>query len=280
MKLYFISTGFGNVPLGLFVQGGGWKKVRFPILCTLVEHDEGLVLFDTGIGTRIEEEFKPLLYRGNWFFSKAVMRTEFEPARDALVNQLPSLGFDPADIRYVVLSHLHWDHAGGMRDLPHAHFIANRREWEEAVARKGLSLVTGAYIKDEFEGAGLDVELISTDPARPYISFPASFDVFGDGSLVLVDAPGHAPGQVGMVVNLLSGRRFLLTGDSFYFPDSLERRAPKSRLMRGLVKEGPEAQDTLDRLWRLSQDEPDIEMVACHDYRIPGRFELAPAFYE
>ncbi len=277
MKLSFISTGYGKVPLGLFVQGGGWKTVRFPILCAVIERDDGLVLFDTGIGTRIEEDFKPLAHRGNWFFSKAMMRTEFEPARDALVNQLPAAGYDPAEVRYAIISHLHWDHAGGMRDLPGTRFIINRLEWDEATTRRGIA--AGAYIRGQFEGAGLDTQLISTDPEKPYLSFPASCDVFGDGSMVLVDVPGHAPGQLGMVVNLPSGRRFFLTGDSFYFPDSLERRAPKSWLMRALVKEGPESGETLERLWQLTKDEPDLEMVPCHDYRIPGRFELAPCSY-
>lgn len=278
MRFSFVSTGYGNVPLGLFVQGGGWKRVRFPILCAVIEREEGLVLFDTGIGTRIEEEFKPLASRGNWFFSKVVMRTEFEPSRDALVNQLPVLGFDPSDVRCAVLSHLHWDHAGGMRDFPRCRFVINRPEWEDAVSRRGIN--AGAYIREEFEDQGLEIDLVSTDPSRPYLSFRASHDVFGDGSLVLVDIPGHAAGQVGMVVNLPSGKRFFLTGDSFYFPDSLEKKAPKSRIMQAVVKEGPEAEATLERLWKLSRDEPDVELVSCHDYRIPGRFELAPAFYE
>jgi glyoxylase-like metal-dependent hydrolase (beta-lactamase superfamily II) len=278
LKLTFFSTGYGNVPLGLFVRGGGWKKVRFPILCAVVEREDGLVLFDTGIGTRITQDFRPLAHRGNWFFSKAVMRTEFEPARDALVNQLQAVGFDPADVRYAVLSHLHWDHAGGMRDFPGARFIINRHEWDEAIARGVID--AGAYIKGQFEGAGLDVHLISTDSDKPYLSFPASYDIFDDGTMVLVDVPGHAPGQLGMVVNLPSGRRFFLTGDSFYFPDSLEQKAPKSRLMQALVKEGPESEETLERLWGLMKSEPNIEMVPCHDYRIPGRFELAPVSYE
>lgn len=277
MRLSFVSTGYGRVPLGLFVRGGGWKKVRFPILCAVIERDDGLALFDTGIGTRIAEDFRPLPHRGNWLFSKAVMRTEFEPARDALIKQMPALGFDPADVRHAIISHLHWDHAGGMRDFPGARFIINRREWDEATARKGIA--AGAYIAGQFEGAGLDADLIVTDPARPHLSFPASYDVFGDGTMVLVDLPGHAPGQVGMVVNLPSGRRFFLAGDSFYFPDNLERRAPKSRIMQALVKEGPESEETLERLWRLVQEEPDLEMLSCHDYRIPGRLELAPYAY-
>jgi len=278
LKISFIATGYGKVPLGLFVQGGGWKKVRFPILCAVIERDDGLVLFDTGIGTRIADDFKPFPHRGNWFFSKTVMRTEFEPSRDALVNQLHVVGYSPADVMYAVISHLHWDHAGGMRDFPGARFIINRREWDEATTRKGID--AGAYIKGQFEGADLDIQLVSTDPDRPYLSFPASYDVCGDGSMVLVDVPGHAPGQLGMAVNLPSGRHLFLTGDSFYFPDSLERRAPKSRLMQALVKEGPVSEETLDRLWDLMQDKPDLEMVPSHDYRIPGRYELAPVFYE
>ncbi len=278
MKLSFVSTGYGNVPLGLFVQGAKWKRVRFPILCAVIEREEGLVLFDTGIGTRIEEEFRPLGARGNWFFSRVVMRTEFEPARDALVNQLPALGFNPSEVTHAVLSHLHWDHAGGMRDFPHCRFIINRPEWEDAVSRRGIN--AGAYIREQFEDQGLEVDLVSTDPGRPYLSFPASHDVFGDGGLVIVDVPGHAVGQIGMVVNLPSGKRFFLTGDSFYFPDSLEMKAPKSRVMQAVVSEGPESAETLERLWTLAKAEPDVELVSSHDYRIPGRFELAPVAYE
>lgn len=280
MKIRFVSAGSARVSLGLFVKGAGRRKVRFPMLCALIEREDDLVLFDTGIGTRFETEMRPLVYRGNWFFSRFIMPTEFDPSRDALVRQLPALGFDPADVKHVIVSHLHWDHAGGMRDLPDATFTVNRREWEDAIARKGLALMSGGYIKDQFEGVGLDIDLIDTDPDRPYLGFPASHDVFGDGSMVLVDLPGHAPGQVGMVVNLPSGRRFFFTGDAFYFPESLETLAPKSKLMSMLVSEGPEAAESLQGIWQVARREPDVEIVSGHDHRIPGRYELAPVSYE
>ena len=279
MKLYFVSTGFGNVLLGLFVQGGGSKRVPLPILCAVIEREEGLVLFDTGIGTRIEQEFKPLRNRGNWFFSRAVMHTEFDPARDALVSGSPALRFDPSEVTCAVLSHLHWDHAGGMRDFPHCRFIVNRPEWEDAVSRRGIS----AYISEQLgETEGLEVDLISTDPGRPYLSFPASRDVFDDGSLVLVDIPGHAFGQVGMVVNLPSGRRFFLGGDSYYFPDSLERMAPQIACHAGRGEgESEEAEETLEI---LSEDSPMMSRTstACPATTtiLPGRFELAPVGYD
>lgn len=280
MKISFLSTGSARVSLGLFVKGGGRRKVRFPILCVLIERDSDLVLFDTGISTRFQTEMRPLVYRGNWFFSRFIMHTQFDPSDDALVNQLKVLGYSPAEIKHVVISHLHWDHAGGMRDFPGATFTVSRREWEHAVSRKGLNLFKGAYIKDEFLEVGLDVDLVEPDPKRPYLGFPASCDVFDDGTMVLVDLPGHAPGQIGMVLNLPSGRRFFFTGDAFYFPESLEMLAPKSRLMSSLVTEGPEAEESLKSIWRVARDEPDIEVVSNHDHRIPGRYQLAPVSYE
>jgi len=279
MKLYFLATGFGSVAKGLFVQGAGMKSIRFPILSVLIERDRDLVLFDTGLGTRIEDEMKPPIYWGNLFFHRRVMHTRFDPGRDALIHQLPRLGFKPSDVKHVILSHLHWDHAGGIRDFPDARFIVGRREWDFAAGLSGKALFKNAYIKEQFLAEGLQVEPVGTDPDRPFKNFPASYDLFGDGSLVLLDLPGHSPGLMGLYVTMPSGRRFLLSGDTFYFPEGLEQRIPKSALMRALVSEGPEAIASIEKIAALRQSEPDLEVVGSHDYRLPGRYELAPTWY-
>jgi len=67
MKIYFIATGFGNVVKGLFVHGTGMKSIQFPILSVLIERDNGLVLFDTGIGARIAKEMRSPIYWGSLF---------------------------------------------------------------------------------------------------------------------------------------------------------------------------------------------------------------------
>lgn len=279
MKIYFLATGFGSVAKGLFVQGAGLKTVRFPILSVLIERDHDLVLFDTGIGTRIEEEMRPSIYWGNLFFHRWVMRTRFDPRRDALVHQLPRLGFHPSDVKHVILSHLHWDHAGGMRDFPQAHFIVGRKEWLFASQLEGKQLFKNAFIKEQFWAAGLDIELIDTDPCKPFKNFPASCDIFGDGSMVLVDLPGHTPGLMGLYLTLPSGRRFFFSADTFYFPESLEQRRPKSGIMRALVSEGPQAQTSITQVYALIYSDPGLEIVGSHDHRLPGRFDLAPHSY-
>ena len=126
MKVFFLASGFASVPRGLFVRGAPWKHIEFPILSILIERDGELILFDTGIGARIHEEMKPIRYRGNWFFSTFVMRTRFNPLKDPLIRQLPSLGFDPKRVSHVIVSQLHWEHTGGMRDFPHTRFIISR----------------------------------------------------------------------------------------------------------------------------------------------------------
>jgi glyoxylase-like metal-dependent hydrolase (beta-lactamase superfamily II) len=279
MKIYFFATGFGRVAKGLFVQGAGMKSVQFPILSVLIERDNGLVLFDTGIGTRIEEEMRPPIYWGNLFSHRCVMRTRFDPQHDALVHQLPKLGFKVSDVKNVIVSHLHWDHAGGMRDFPQAHFFVGRREWDFASGLSGVPLFKNAFIKEQFCGTGLDVELIETDPRKPFKNFRASYDVFGDGSMVLVDLPGHSPGLMGLYVTMPSGRRFLFSADTFYFPEGLEQRMPKSKFMQSLVSEGPEAGASIDRIYELMKSDPQLEIVGSHDYRIPGRYDLAPKYY-
>jgi len=261
------------------VQGGGLKTVRFPILSVLIERDHDLVLFDTGIGTRIEQEMRPPIYWGNLFFHRCVMRTRFDPQRDALVQQLPRLGFKPADVKHVIISHLHWDHAGGMRDFPQAHFFVGRREWEFVSNLSGGPLFKNAFIKEQFCEAGLDIELIETDPREPFKNFPASRDLFGDGSMIMIDLPGHSPGLMGLYVTMPSGRRFLFSADSFYFPEGLEQKKSKSALMQSLVSESPEAAASLDRIHELMTSDPQLEIVGSHDYRLPGRYALAPTYY-
>jgi glyoxylase-like metal-dependent hydrolase (beta-lactamase superfamily II) len=278
MKLFFLSSGYATVPKGLFVRGEHWKKVRFPILSILIERKGDLVLFDTGLGERINEEMRPLKYRHNWLFNKLIMKIDFDPDVDPVVKQIKALGYDTMSVKHVIISHLHWDHAGGMLDFPHAEFIVSRKEFETATAEKSHKR---AYIREQFGRDGvLTIKQITTIPGKGFLTFLDSFDVFGDGSFVLVDLPGHTEGLMGLILTMPSGRRFLFGGDSFYFPENLEKLAPKSRLMKTLVHEKDEADRTIAALYKLAAMEPSIEMVCSHDHRIPGRYNLAPYYYE
>jgi len=278
MKVYFFATAFSSIPKGLFVKGQPWKRVRFPILNAVIEHNGDLILLDTGMGTRIEQELKGPKYKASAWFNRSVMKTVFDAGRDPLIYQLQAKGLDPAAVKYGILSHLHFDHAGGMRDFPNAKYFVNKKEWEAATA---VDSHKHAYVREQYDvNPKLDIDLFLTVPGKSYLGFPASLDLFGDGSFILVDLPGHSNGLTGVFVNLPSGRRFLFPGDSVYFPENLEGPAPKSWLMQKLVHEKPLAFETLKTLHNLAKVEPDLEIVSFHDHSLPGKYELAPVYYE
>ena len=97
--------------------------------------------------------------------------------------------------------------------------------------------------------------------------------------MVLVDLPGHSPGLMGMFLTMPSGRRFLFSADTFYFPEGLEQRMPKSALMQSLVSESPEAGSSINRVYELMNSDPELVIVGSHDYRLPGRYDLALKYY-
>jgi glyoxylase-like metal-dependent hydrolase (beta-lactamase superfamily II) len=280
MKLYFLAAGYGKNS-GYLVQGEDWKVRRYPVLCLLIERDNGdLVLLDTGLGSQQKDDFKQPIYRGAWFNAWMNGFTRVDLGTEALINQLPTLGFDPLDVKTVVVSHLHYDHAGGMKDFPHAKQLVSRREWEAITARTGWSEFHSGCLRPQFEGIRLDIELISTDTTRPHYNFPASYDVFGDGSIVIVDINGHSPGLIGTFVNLPSEKTFFFTSDAWVFPAGFTHRKPKPKWARAILGEGHEADQTIERIHRLIDEHPHIEIVAAHDPRIPGRLNLAPFHYQ
>lgn len=93
--------------------------------CLLIETNQGLVLVDTGFGLRDVLEPRTRLSK----FFLLLMKPEFREEMTA-IRQIQRLGFDPADVRHIVMSHLDFDHAGGLDDFPHAtvHLMANERD--------------------------------------------------------------------------------------------------------------------------------------------------------
>ncbi len=141
MKLSFISTGYGKRAPGPLRAGRrDGRRSASPSSARSSSAMTGWCSSIRASAPASQRTSNRSPHRGNWFFSKAVMRTEFEPSRDALVNQLPALGIDPADVKHAVLSHLHWDHAGRHARPPTATASSvNRREWEDATSRKGIA---------------------------------------------------------------------------------------------------------------------------------------------
>ena len=181
---------------------GGWSDETLPVNVVLVDHPSGLCLFDAGPGTattagRRLPEWHPWL---------RLARFEATPA-DEVAAALASRGATPGDVRWVVLSHLHVDHVGGVVAYPNAEVIVSRAEWARAAGFRGR---LRGYVPHLWP-PGREPTLVEPTPP-PLGPFPGSHDVADDGTLLVLPTPGHTPGHVALLV-ALGGRRVLCGGD-------------------------------------------------------------------
>jgi glyoxylase-like metal-dependent hydrolase (beta-lactamase superfamily II) len=183
---------------------GGWSDETLPVNVFLVRRPDGMLLFDTGQTAHAAGPG----YHPRWHPFFHLARFELEPA-DEVGAQL-----DPASVRWVVLSHLHTDHVGGVGAFPTAEVIVSRVEWERA---QGLSGRLRGYLPQHWP---LGKPVLVDFEGSPVGPFPGSYDIAGDGQLLLVPTPGHTPGHVVLLVRE-SGGGWLLGGDLAGSPDAL-----------------------------------------------------------
>jgi len=187
---------------------GGWSAETLPVNVFLVHHPDGLCLFDTGQTARAAEPG----YHPRWHPFHRLARFELRP-EDEIGPQLQRSGIDPGAVRWVVLSHLHTDHVGGVGAFAGAEVIVSRVEWEHA---RGLSGRMRGYLPQHWPLAEPVVVDLAGPPVGP---FPGSFDVAGDGRLLVVPTAGHTPGHVALLVR--DGDGCFLGGDLAHSPAEL-----------------------------------------------------------
>jgi glyoxylase-like metal-dependent hydrolase (beta-lactamase superfamily II) len=168
-----------------FLLAGTTGDLTAPVTAYLVEHPAGLALVDTGLSSRFA---RPV----------GAPQTAFaDIEEDGTVGaRLRALGIDPADVRFLLNTHLHMDHAGGNDQLPNAHLVTQRSEWEFA-----HSDVDRFYQAAEF------------DTGQPVVLIDGEHDVFGDGSVRLIPTPGHTPGHQSAIVQTEAGE-VVVCGDA------------------------------------------------------------------
>ncbi len=169
--------------------------------CFLIQHGTEWMLWDTGVGDRIAAlpngEFK----QGARFSLK-----------QTLALQLAQIGLVPDDIHYVGLSHLHSDHSGNIGLFPHAVFL--------------LAAAELPWARSSPTPEGVEASLIEPLAHAHIDTFEKDRDVFGDGSVRILKAPGHTPGHCMLLLMLPKSGSILITGDLFH-----QRRSLKERLV-------------------------------------------------
>jgi glyoxylase-like metal-dependent hydrolase (beta-lactamase superfamily II) len=188
------------------------EYLDIPIVAFLVEHPAaGAVLIDTGLHPSCAVDPKQNLGRlGSIAFPDLTMQPS-----DTVTEQLRVRGVQPADVKLVVMTHLHIDHASAMSEFPNATFVFSAREWEAATEARSWQ---HGYRPRQFDH-GFDYRTLDFEGAAgsdSYATFGRAFDLLGDGSIRAVYTPGHTHGHMSVVLRLAGDREALVAGDAIY----------------------------------------------------------------
>ena len=265
VRVHPINTGHLLGPEELMAMTGGTVKalrsirspreewLRLPVPVFLIEHPGvGLILVDTGLHASVAVDLKQNFGR----LIGRLYRAEMDPGQTAAA-QLRARGIDAADVKLVVMTHMHMDHASAISDFTEATYVLGEGEW---AAFNGRRATFRGYVQSQGKHAVDYREVVyDTRLASSYSTFGHSFDLFGDGSVRLVYTPGHSAGHQSLIVRL-KDREMLIAGDAIYFLETLDHER------RGFFLDDEHNwRRSLREIQLYRRENPDAVIIPSHD---------------
>ncbi|TGK81821.1 MBL fold metallo-hydrolase [Leptospira noumeaensis] len=249
-----LKTGEATTLEAFVVEGGSvFKTVTVAHSAFYIQHSKGNFLFDTGLGTQVKEQFQvfPL-------YLKLLM--DYKPFQTAK-EQLDSHGVLSNSVQDVFFSHLHWDHASGLKDFPLAKIHSLPNELNNPKIELG-------YIPSQFDGDSVlwsHLKFMN----QPYASYAKSIDWYGDGTVVFVPMKGHSEGSVGLFLHTKNGEVYFLTGDIVWRKEGFTEKKHKPRGARWIVDfDTKSLGEEISRVHHLWQKNPELQIIPAHDHDV------------
>jgi glyoxylase-like metal-dependent hydrolase (beta-lactamase superfamily II) len=264
MRIHHLNCGT-DCPVGGALMDGRSTGVHGHLVChcLLIETDQGLVLVDTGYGLRDVRRPFPRLSRT----FTAMLNIQFRESETAL-RQIEALGFSAADVRHILLTHLDFDHAGGIEDFPRAKVHVMAAELEATRRRKGF-VAANRYRPMQFDE--VTEWRLYRGGGETWFGFDAVRDLDGlPPEILMVPLPGHTWGHAGIAVRSKEGW-LLHAGDAYFYHGEVrspERKCPAGlRLYQDMMEVDRAARlGNQARLRSLSLSQArSIKMICAHD---------------
>lgn len=219
------------------------KKLELPVSCYLIEHPKGNILIDTGWDSKYAFE-NPNVFLNN--ISRPVIRSG-----ESVDCKLEQLGISPAEIDYLFFSHMDFDHTSGLRLVKDAKRILAAKE-EITDSKKYFF----RYVKSTWDFTSIEPFEYEHTGIGPV---GMSYDVFHDGSVVLVNTPGHSHGLFSAKISS-EGRYVILAGDTVYTQKSLQKK-----LLPGFTVDTGLARKSLEWIYSCATDPCCLLVAGNHD---------------
>ncbi|PWU12206.1 MAG: hypothetical protein C5B51_01110 [Terriglobia bacterium] len=229
----------------------GVTTTDMSVAAYLIVHPRGTLLWDTGV---IPDE---LIQPGGTTEARATVQK-------TLLGQLAEIGYQPSDITYLALSHNHYDHSANANEFAGSTWLVQRTERaamfpETPPKNQNPNTARFAALKDS------KTKLLDGD-----------YDVFGDGSVVIISTPGHTPGHQSLFVNLKKAGPVLLSGDLYHYP--AERTLKDFTPFGNLGNSGQEAVSKAKVEALLKEKKAALWIQ--HDIIADAQLKKSPAYYE
>jgi glyoxylase-like metal-dependent hydrolase (beta-lactamase superfamily II) len=249
-------------------RSGAALRARLACHCLLVETRDALVLVDTGFGTRDVADPPSRLSK----FFLFLLRPEFREESTA-VRQIQRLGYDPRDVRHIVLTHLDFDHAGGLDDFPEAtvHLMAE----EQSYAMQRPTLLDRMRYRPQQWATRANWLGYGERGGGSWMGFANVWSLRGlPPEILLVPLVGHTYGHAGVAVKRRDGW-LLQAGDAYFFHAEMDpvqpRCTPGLRFYQWMMEKDRRSRlDNQERLRELIAIHPDVQVLCGHD---PTEFE-------
>lgn len=267
MKVYVLNNGWlecdENWMVAQSVLGSLGNKtpqvnwIKIPVYAVLIDHPQGKILYDLGCHPDAMKGYWPAGLQG-------VFPYYFEESQD-FATQLALTGTKPEDIKTVVLSHLHLDHAGNMHLFEHADVYVHQKDFEYGQTLVHLSpdpAAHGAYVK-----ADLEV------PVKQYHLVDKDMELVP--GVELITLPGHTPGILGLIVHLENEGTLIFPQDAVYDHRNYGPPAKGS----GIVYDSIAFFDSIEKVRNYAK-KYNAKVMFSHDMDFFKTMKVAPEFYE
>jgi N-acyl homoserine lactone hydrolase len=234
-------------------------SAEMAVPCFLIAHPKGTLMWDTGvIPDSAVITGKPVTKP-----SPATPNPSVATVTKSLKTQLAALGYTPADITYLALSHCHWDHTANANEFASATWLV-RQEDRDAMFAQPPSFAR-CLTPETFSALKNSKTVVLKDD---------EYDVFGDGTVILKSAPGHTPGHQVIFLKLRKTGPILLAGDLYHYPEErAQHKVPTTDFNR---EQTAASRAVIEDFLKKTGAQLWIQ----HDLKANAKLKKAPAYYD
>lgn len=255
-QFWLFHCGYAKIPKMMFAKGEGIRMGKLPMMAALLVHDElGPILVDAPFGPEGPSNTGEI--------SGALMRRSgvvFKPEW-AIVPRIEQLGFRASEINHVLMTHLHFDHTGGMKSVAHATFHIDRDEWTYASGLKPLEATRQGFVLGDYRALAPRIQKLDLSQA----TLETGLDIFGDGSIEAVPLRGHTIGHTGVRCRV-GDQLVFYVGDAVYAHSQLAFNRGFSSFAKVSAYDTRVAQRTAEQLRGWFAAHPDAVFANAHDF--------------